>query len=776
MMPARARLVLGGTVLAGACLLAADLASGVGEPSRLLFAYLALTASVSLLDIRLQARGGDISLGIVFALAGFVQLTLPQVYLLGLAAGLFPLAKCRLLTIDAKMVAFQAAVAVLSLKSGYLLYEDICALLPANAATTAIILSCPALVGVSSFLLALYEAAQQRVRLRSIWPKDYAWSLIYYIGCSAAAALIVALSYLPLLQFLLIVLPLLLLAGRALRDQRRAMDLGREQSNQFTGLQMGVLQVLGQALEAREGRGVIHFERLGRYAHGLGKAMGLEGIQLMALETGALLHDVGKLAVPDYLLTKPGKLTPEEFDLLKKHPVVGAEIISKANLPYPVAPLVYSHQENWDGSGYPDGRKGADIPTGARILRVLDALDALTADRSYRRGLSLQEAIAEINRGAGTSFDPKLVQVLSANYKKWEQAIPSSAAKSSMAARTPTQSVTSVIAEARQEEKTLSSLNRLFKASLDLEGTLLRLERELGAVIPHETMVLFRLNGESLQTWHVCGENYRLFQNVDIPLGRGVSGLVARTGRGLADGLAAADLLFTPDAGGGCRLKSMLSVPLSSEHTTAGVLSLYSENEHYFTADHLRLLAALAPSLASWLETSMLYMRAESRASTDALTGLPNNESLFSHLQNEIARALRGNLPLSVVVCDLDGFKSVNDRFGHLTGNELLKCVASGLRSKCREYDFVARMGGDEFVLIMPGLDREAAISRCPVMEEVVIAAGVKVCGEQCIGMSAGISQLGYDGRNPDELVAAADLRMYEQKQTRKAAMLSRSH
>ncbi|MBA3972997.1 MAG: hypothetical protein C0504_02115 [Candidatus Solibacter sp.] len=775
-MPVRVKIVIGATGLLGAYVLALDLASGLGGLSILFFAYLALTAAVSLLDIQLQTRGGNISLGIIFALAGFAQLTLPQSYLLGIAAGLIPLAKRRASEIDFRMVAFQAAIAVLSLKSGYLLYKQAITLLPDHAATTAIILCCPALVGVSSFLLALCESAQQDVRLLSIWPKDYAWALVYYIGCSAAAALMVALSSsLALPHVLVIVLPLLLLAGRAMRDQRRAMDLKRERSNQFTGLQMGVLQVLGQALEAREGRGVIHFDRLGRYAHGLGKAMGLEGIQLMAVETGALLHDVGKLAVPDHLLIKPGKLTPEEFDLLKKHPVVGAEIIGKANLPYPVAPLVYAHQENWDGSGYPDGLKGVEIPVGARILRVLDALDALTADRTYRRGLSLQDAIVEIGKGAGTFFDPRVVQILTDNYRKWEQAIGPASAKPIAPARAPAQSVTTVIAEARQEEKTLNSLVKLFKASLDLEGTLLRLERELNAVMPHETMVLYRLQGESIRTWHVCGENYRLFQNVEIPLGRGVSGLVARTGRGLADGLAAADLLFTPETGAGCRLKSMLSVPLSNEHTTAGVLSLYSEKEHYFTADHLRLLAALAPSLASWLETSMLYQQAENRASTDALTGLPNNASLFSHLQNEIARALRGSLPLSVVVCDLDGFKSVNDRFGHLTGNELLKSVAAGLRSKCREYDFVARMGGDEFVLIMPGLDREAALSRCPFLEEAVIAAGLEICGERCVRMSAGISQLGYDGRNPDELVAAADLRMYEQKQARKAARLSRA-
>lgn len=773
-MPARVKVVVGATVLVGAYVLATDFATGPGQFTLLFFAYLALTAAVSLLDIQLITRGGRISLGIIFALAGFAQLSLPQSYLLAITAGILPLVKRKAGEIDLRMVAFQTAIAVLSLKTGYLLYMQVLALLPPDSRTTAIIMSCAALVGVSSFLLALGESAQQGVRLRSIWPQDYAWALVYYIGCSSAAALMVALSHLPLPQVLLIVLPLLLLAGRALRDQRRAMDVRREQNNQFTGLQMGVLQVLGQALEAREGRGEIHFERLGRYAHGLGQAMGLEGLQLMAVETGALLHDVGKLAVPDYILAKPGRLTPEEFDLLKKHPVVGAEIISKANLPYPVAPLVYAHQENWDGSGYPDGIKGAEIPAGARILRVLDALNALTADRSYSRGLSLREAVAEIAKGSGTAFDPQVVEILVANYKVWEKSVRPTSAKRLSAACAQDHSITRVIAEARQEEKTLSSLVSLFKASLDLEGTLLRLGRELSTVIPHETMVLYRLKGESLQTWHVCGENFRLFQNVDIPLGRGLSGLVARTGRGLADGLAAADLQFTAGHGSECRLKSMISVPLSADHTTAGVLSLYSENEHYFTADHLRLLAALAPSLTSWLQTSSLYMQAENRASTDALTGLPNNASLFSHLQNEVARAARGHLPLSVVVCDLDGFKGVNDRFGHLTGNELLKAIAVGLRSKCREYDFVARMGGDEFVLIMPGVDCTAALSRCEVLEDVVIAAGIKVCGEPCVRMSSGISQLGLDGKNPDELVAAADLRMYEQKQVRKASLFSR--
>ena len=234
-----------------------------------------------------------------------------------------------------------------------------------------------------------------------------------------------------------------------------------------------------------------------------------------------------------------------------------------------------------------------------------------------------------------------------------------------------------VSAEARREEKILSELINLFKASLDLEGTMIRLEKELGRIIPHETMVLYRLEDDALQSWHVSGENYRMFESIAIPLGRGVSGLVARTGRGVADGMAAADLTFTAGEGAGCRLRSMLCVPLGSAGSISGVLSLYADKERHFTADHLRLLAALAPSLTSWLGTSLLYHQAENRASTDALTGLPNAASLFSHMQNEIARASRSHITFSVVVCDLDGFKAVNDRFGHLVGNDLLKAIAA---------------------------------------------------------------------------------------------------
>lgn len=767
-MNRRAQAVGTTTVAVGICVLYFDLAAGVEPLSPLFWVYLALTAAVSLLDVQLHTRAGALSPGIIFAMAGYAQLSLPECYALGLAAGTLPLMRRGGEKAPASVVLFQLAVAVLSLKAGHLAFGHALTLVPGQVATIALILSCPALVGVSSFLLASFESAQLKLGVLSIWPHDYAWSILYYLGCASVAALLVAVSGMPLVEFSAIALPLILLAGRAVRDQRLAMDQSRLRSNEFSGLQLGVLQVLALALEAREGRGAIHFERLARYAHGLGRALGMEGTQLMALETGALLHDVGKLAVPDYLLSKPGSLMPEEFELLKKHPVVGADIIAKAKLPLPVAPMVRAHQENWDGTGYPDGRKGTEIPIGARILRVLDALDALTADRPYRRGMTLHAAVTEIAKDAGRLYDPLVVQILSDNYETWEIEVGKRTTEPFREAKGEADSIANLIAEARHEEKVLAELVKLFRSSPDLEGTMIRFERELGRVIPHETMVIYRMCDKALKPWRVRGEGRHIMETVEIPIGRGVSGLVARTGRGVADGLAVADLQFADKQGAGSRLRSLISVPMMSGGSVAGVISLYSDNDMHFTAGHLRLLAALAPSLETWLEASMRFHQVESRASTDALTGLANSAALYAHLQNEIARAERANMTVSVVMCDLDGFKGVNDRFGHLVGNRLLQAIANGLKAHCREYDFVSRMGGDEFVVVLPGVDRAAAQMRCQALEGVVIEAGIAVCGEDCVGMSAGIAQLGVDGSSPNELLEAADVRMYQLKQRRK--------
>jgi diguanylate cyclase (GGDEF)-like protein len=176
----------------------------------------------------------------------------------------------------------------------------------------------------------------------------------------------------------------------------------------------------------------------------------------------------------------------------------------------------------------------------------------------------------------------------------------------------------------------------------------------------------------------------------------------------------------------------------------------------------------VSSKLSASVENAMKYEQAESSATTDYLTTLPNARSLFVHLDGEVARCSRTNTPLAVVVCDLDGFKQVNDRFGHLAGNEVLRLVAAGLRQCCREYDYVARMGGDEFVIVLPGIPGASAAARIEEFDKVAVEVGKQVCGEEILSLSAGLAYCPDDGKRAEDLLAEADRRMYKEKQERK--------
>src|SRR5262249_36301102 len=145
--------------------------------------------------------------------------------------------------------------------------------------------------------------------------------------------------------------------------------------------------------------------------------------EMEALRAAALLHDIGKLAVPEHIIAKPGRLTREEFEKMKIHPIVGAEILERVKFPYPVVPIVRSHHERWDGTGYPHGLAGEQIPIGARILSAVDCLDALASDRVYRKAIPLEEAMRWVAEQAGKAYDPNVVDVLQKNYQRLEELV-----------------------------------------------------------------------------------------------------------------------------------------------------------------------------------------------------------------------------------------------------------------------------------------------------------------------------------------------------------------
>ena len=217
------------------------------------------------------------------------------------------------------------------------------------------------------------------------------------------------------------VFPAAYLIFRSFRVYLSRLESAKRHTEQAADLHLRTIEALAMAIDAQDHTTHDHLQRVRVYAMELAKDLGLNELEREALLAAALLHDIGKIAVPAYIISKPGKLTPEEFEKMKVHPIVGAEILKQVKFPYPVAPIVRSHHERFDGSGYPDGLKGEEIPIGARILAVVDCLDALASDRQYRRALPLGEAMAHVTAEAGKSFDPKIVHLLTGRYLDLER-------------------------------------------------------------------------------------------------------------------------------------------------------------------------------------------------------------------------------------------------------------------------------------------------------------------------------------------------------------------
>jgi diguanylate cyclase (GGDEF)-like protein len=323
----------------------------------------------------------------------------------------------------------------------------------------------------------------------------------------------------------------------------------------------------------------------------------------------------------------------------------------------------------------------------------------------------------------------------------------------------------SSIAAARLEAETLFAMSNDLGSSLDLNETLSALSLRLKRIVPFSSIAAYVVREHELVPEYVSGDNFRLLASLRIPLGEGISGWAAANRLSILNGDPSREPGYVNDARRFRVLRSALSVPLEGLQGVVGVLTLYHSDEQAYTDDHLRILQTISPRVALSMENALAFRRAESSATTDYLTSLPNARALFLHLDRELARCKRLSASVTVMVCDLDGFKAINDRFGHLEGNRILRIFAQSLQESCREYDYVARMGGDEFVIVAPGLTEAAARVRAGCMNELARTAGREVCSESLLSLSVGYAICPEDGGDAEKLLAEADRRMYLQKQ-----------
>ena len=322
------------------------------------------------------------------------------------------------------------------------------------------------------------------------------------------------------------------------------------------------------------------------------------------------------------------------------------------------------------------------------------------------------------------------------------------------------------IVAARYEAQALLEFSIDLGRSLSLYETLSVVAARLRKLVPYDAIAIYLLRGDKLIPEYVTGDDFRVFSSLEIPLGEGLSGWVAQNRTPIINGNPSVEPGYLNDPQRASSMSSALAIPLmGGDDGVLGVLALYRLPADAFLADHLRILLATSEKIGASIENAIKYQAAADSATVDYLTGLPNARSLFLHLDSEISRCKRENSHLAAVVCDLDGFKQINDKLGHLAGNKVLELFARKLNLSCREYDFASRMGGDEFVVIAPRLDRLAAEEMCARVKLVAADSAREVCPEVTLSASVGVAFYPDDGEDAEQLLVAADKRMYSMKQ-----------
>ena len=582
-----------------------------------------------------------------------------------------------------------------------------------------------------------------------------------------------------------------------LQDVRRAEAEQRRHVEEMATIHMNTIESLAIAIDAKDQTTHGHVRRTQIYATQMGKLFNVSPQELQALHAGALLHDIGKLAVPEYILNKPGKLTEAEFAKMKIHPTVGGDILKRVNFPYPVEDIVRYHHEKWDGSGYPRGLKGESIPLVARIISVVDFYDATRCDRPYRKGMKREDSLHLLLGMVGSSFDPRVVDTFIQNVEEFDRLIDSADIQEQVSS-TPamdTQTATKPdaglasdvlgvpdetagfrsISEAQREVFALHEIAQTIGSSLNLSDTVTLVANKLRSIVPFDTCVIFLVDDRSgkAAAVHAVGEEAQLFLRRRVTIGDGITGWVIANSRSMCNANPELDMVGIPDEVVK-RFRGILVSPLSREDGSFGAIALYSQSRTSYSSEHVRLLESVCQHASSALNNALTHEKTRESALVDPLTELPNARGFYMMLEQRIAECQRMNREaLSVICMDIDDFKVINNKYGHSIGDRLLASVAGVIRRELRQMDILTRYAGDEFVAIMPMASSKMATSICERIRNAVEDQLFSVREGTMIGLgvSIGVACFPDDGETSEELLTASARRMQHDKNGRKTLL-----
>lgn len=547
------------------------------------------------------------------------------------------------------------------------------------------------------------------------------------------------------------------LVRKALREENA---LAGEQRKKLEESYLSTIEALATALDAKDRHTEAHSRETAALSRAVGRRLGLDDEHLRFLEYAALLHDIGKIGIPGYVLNKPGPLDDEEMAIMREHPVIGERIVASVPFLRRIRPIVRAEHERWDGAGYPDGLKAEAIPIEARIIHACDAFQAMSSDRPYRPARPRPWILNEIAAQSGRQFDPGVAQALLQVIELGEADVTGTAEANAHEDRPlPAHSWTQHLDAIEQLGAQLSSV-------VDVPEVCETIGRAITRLLPYDQCRVYLLEDDGRTMTPVYFSDTKrpeyagiTAETLAIQLGEGITGWVAETKQGALVGDTERHPKALTIPGTATTDESMLAVPVIFEDRLIGVIVTVKLGLNQYSADHLRLMTILANQAAVSIQNARLIERLATTARTDPLTGLANRRAFEQELQGHL-RALPAQ-PFAVIMIDVDDLKRVNDQLGHSAGDAVLRRVAAVLGERLRGHDVVTRWGGDEFVLLLPSMDQVGAMSMARRISGTLMDADGQ-CGP--ISVSIGLAMFPSDGTSADELLAAADRSMYQSK------------
>jgi len=602
-------------------------------------------------------------------------------------------------------------------------------------------------------LVAGAIALSMRQHAALVWRRNFLWSAPSYLAGAALAAIAATASARGWFGWLAFLAVPLYLVFRSYHTVVARLREEQEQTRRAMEVQLATTEALALAIEAKAGCTPEHVRSVQQYAGMLAEAAGLSDVDVQAVRTAALLHDVGNMAVPEHILSKRDALTPEEFERVKIHPRVGAEVLRNVPFGGPVAEYVLCHHERWDGLGYPAGLRGEHIPIGARILAIADCFSTLRSDRPYRPARNEAAAIAVLREFAGTAFDPVLVDLF---VTRLGSEVPAAAAPDEWSDAGPP--ALRDIAGAHREAQTLYEIAQALGSSLGVADAMALIHDKLSHLVPFTTAALFLGDDDE---GFVCRYAH----------GPGTEALFKWTPKSWSE--LSLRLPACADGRGhhGEELAALLPCRLMFDGRLIGGLVIYHTVAGSFSDEHRRVLGRVSDQAAAVVYNSTRFEQTEHESHTDVLTGMPNRRSLDRQLEVGLAHAARTGAIGSLVVLDLDRLKEINDTYGHEAGDRALRVVGNVLRGMVRQNDLCARFAGDEFIIVLWDCSPEHEARRVADLQSAIAAhpfeprPGVRVS----LSISAGAARFPDDGTTFEELLAAGDERMYRDKAGRRS-------